>query len=198
MEVRERPGPPGEYEGSGTWWSVLISGWKPRRSKEVATARLQAYVLHWEENWWESLDPTQAVVRGRGEGRELSAGEGGVATITAVFSDCRHSPPRARRSPLRALFPPECRQTSGASGQERSPLPASFLLNVGIPWASSSDICAHQNPHSLRAASFIPMSVVSQHLCAAKCHHPLLCMDHSPVGKTPTEQPTVPLHLVIL
>lgn len=33
--------------------------------------RPQAPCLQWEKNWWESLDPTQAAVGERGEGREL-------------------------------------------------------------------------------------------------------------------------------
>lgn len=103
MEVRERPRSSGECEGSRTQWGVLVS-WLAARRITVATVRLQAYILQWEKNWWESLDLTQAAVEERGEVRELSAEGGDMITITALFSNWRHPQSRAGNSLLRATL----------------------------------------------------------------------------------------------
>lgn len=102
-EVRERPRSSGECERSGTQWGVLVS-WLEARRIRVATVRLQAYILQWEKNWWESLDLTQAAVEERREVRGLSSGGGDMTTITALFSKWKHPQLRSRKSLLKVTL----------------------------------------------------------------------------------------------
>lgn len=70
VEVTERPRSSEECEGSGTQLGGgvrnrggWLASWLEARRTGVATVSLQAHILQWKKNWWESLDPTYATER---------------------------------------------------------------------------------------------------------------------------------------
>lgn len=163
----ERPEPSRECEGGWTQGSMLISWLEAREIQSRSHSEAAGLPPSVEENWWESLNPAQTSL-GKREGREWSAGWGGVTTITALFPDCRHALIEGKQQPRRAVLS-ECRLASGPPRKKEPPLLASFLNELfecgshGLPPPIS--VCPSESPSP-------QSSFLHSHVCS---HSPTVC-----------------------